>query len=165
MERIERINPELFSLTYGALVTQLIKDYEEIAEVNEKLKELGRNIGARLIDEFLAKSGTMRCKSFRETADTIAKVAFKMYLGLTAEVHSWDKNATACSITIPDSAFTDFVELPEEYRKLSYCNIICGVIQGALKMVSINVECDYVKDKLHGDETNEIRLVLKSGFD
>jgi len=30
----EKINAELFSLTYGAIVAQLIKDYEDINEVN-----------------------------------------------------------------------------------------------------------------------------------
>lgn len=164
MERIERINSEIFTLTYGSLVTQLIKDYEKIAEVNEKLKEIGYNIGVRLIDEFLAKSGAMRCKSFKETADTIAKVGLKMYLGFTAEVHSWNKAMTSCKMTIPDNALTDFVELPEEFKKLSYCNILCGVIQGALKMVSIDVDCSFSKDKLHGDDANEIVITLKSGF-
>lgn len=34
----------------------------------------GYNIGVRLIDEFLAKSGVGNCANFRETADVIAKV-------------------------------------------------------------------------------------------
>lgn len=34
----------------------------------------GYNIGIRLIDEFLAKSGVSRCVDFKETAEMIAKV-------------------------------------------------------------------------------------------
>lgn len=34
----------------------------------------GYNIGQKLIDEFLAKSGVGTCASFREVADVIAKV-------------------------------------------------------------------------------------------
>lgn len=79
--RVERMRAEIFSLTYGSLVTQLIRDYEDIEEVNGKLREIGRSIGVRLIDEFLAKSGTMRCKTFKETAETVGSVGFKMYLG------------------------------------------------------------------------------------
>lgn len=30
---------------------------------------------------------------------------------------------------------TDFVELPEGCGKLRYCNLLCGVIRGALEMV------------------------------
>lgn len=35
---------------------------------------MGYNIGMRLIEDFLAKSGVGRCANFRETADMIAKV-------------------------------------------------------------------------------------------
>ena len=70
-------NPEVFSLTYGALVMQLLKDYEDIGEVNRKLKQIGKNIGVRLVDEFLAKSNTMRCKTFKDTANKIGSEGFK----------------------------------------------------------------------------------------
>jgi hypothetical protein len=33
-------NAELFSLTYGALVVQLIKDYEDYEEVNKQLDKM-----------------------------------------------------------------------------------------------------------------------------
>jgi hypothetical protein len=33
-------NAELFSFTYGALVVQLIKDYEDYAEVNKQLEKM-----------------------------------------------------------------------------------------------------------------------------
>ena len=46
----------------------------------------GYNIGVRLIDEFLAKAQIGQCGSFADTADVIAKIGFKMFLGITAEV-------------------------------------------------------------------------------
>lgn len=46
----------------------------------------GYNIGVRLIDEFLAKAQVGQCGSFAETAEVIAKVGFKMFLGVVAEV-------------------------------------------------------------------------------
>lgn len=77
----------------------------------------GHNIGVRIIDEFLAKSGkfiyflkqilnsfffkfffkikfigTTNCSNFKDTADMIAKVAFKMFLGITADVGGWTGN-------------------------------------------------------------------------
>ncbi|KAG7245119.1 hypothetical protein INR49_023685, partial [Caranx melampygus] len=67
-------NSELFTLTYGALVTQLCKDYENDEEVNKQLDKMGYNIGVRLIEDFLARSSIGRCQDFRETADVIAKV-------------------------------------------------------------------------------------------
>ncbi|KAM1041431.1 hypothetical protein ACFX13_031357 [Malus domestica] len=71
---VERVNAELFTLTYGAIVRQLLTDLEEVEEVNKQLDQMGYNIGIRLIDEFLAKSNVSRCVDFKETAEVIAKV-------------------------------------------------------------------------------------------
>ena len=38
--KIEKCNSELFSLTYGAIVTQLIKDYEEVDATNAQLEKM-----------------------------------------------------------------------------------------------------------------------------
>ena len=61
-------------MTYGALVVQLIQDYEDYAEVNKQLDKMGYNIGTRLIEDFLARSGLGRCADFREVGEVIAKV-------------------------------------------------------------------------------------------
>lgn len=63
-------------LTYGTIVAQLCKDFEsDYVEVNKQLDKMGYNIGLRLIEDYLAKSNTMkRCANFRETAEMISKV-------------------------------------------------------------------------------------------
>ncbi|DBA84997.1 TPA: hypothetical protein ACH3X2_005735 [Trebouxia sp. C0005] len=71
---METINSEIFTLTYGSIVRQLITDLEDLEEVNKQLDTMGYNIGIRLIDEFLAKSKTTKCVDFRDTADKIARV-------------------------------------------------------------------------------------------
>lgn len=38
--KVEKVNSELFSLTYGAIVTQLLKDYEEVDATNEQLEKM-----------------------------------------------------------------------------------------------------------------------------
>ena len=80
------MNAELVTLTYGTIVAQLSKDYEgDYVEVNKQLDKMGYNIGLRLIEDYLAKSNTMRrCASFRETADMIAKVSLYPPLYLPA---------------------------------------------------------------------------------
>ena len=55
----------------------------------------------------------------------------------------------------------DFVELPAAYSTLRYSNILCGVIRGALEMVSLRVTCAFVKDVLAGDDGAEIRVTLQ----
>lgn len=71
-------NAELFALTYGALVVQLIQDYEDYAEVNKQLEKMGYNIGTRLIEEFLAKSSLGRCGDFKDVGEVIAKVSWRL---------------------------------------------------------------------------------------
>jgi hypothetical protein len=73
---VDKVNAELVTLTYGTIVAQLCKDYEsDYVEVNKQLDKMGYNIGLRLIEDYLAKSNTMRrCSNFRETAEMIAKV-------------------------------------------------------------------------------------------
>lgn len=74
--RIDKVNAELVTLTYGTIVAQLCQDFNsDYQEVNKQLEKMGHNIGMRLIEDFLAKSGVGRCANFRETADMIAKVS------------------------------------------------------------------------------------------
>ena len=81
--RIDKVNAELVTLTYGTIVAQLCKDYEsDYVEVNKQLDKMGYNIGLRLIEDYLAKSNTMkRCSSFRETADMISRVGNLVSVG------------------------------------------------------------------------------------
>lgn len=67
-------------MTYGALVVQLIQDYEDYAEVNTQLDKMGYNIGCRIIEDFLARSGLGRCSDFREVGEVVAKVNFMPHL-------------------------------------------------------------------------------------
>lgn len=70
------MNAELVTLTYGTIVAQLCRDYDnDYIEVNKQLDKMGYNIGLRLIEDYLAKSVSMkRCNNFRETAEMISKV-------------------------------------------------------------------------------------------
>jgi len=148
--KVEKVNSELFSLTYGAIVMQLLKDFEEVDATNEQLEKMGYNIGVRLVDEFLAKAQISSCHNFTETAEVVAKVGFKMFLGSTAEVvHS---SASEFSLQLIDNPLAEFVELPEQHSQLAYSCILCGVLRGALEMVQMRVECTLTKDALWGDD-------------
>ncbi|KAH3727979.1 trafficking protein particle complex subunit 3-like isoform X6 [Dreissena polymorpha] len=153
-----KVNGELFTLTYGALVAQLLRDYEDDEEVNKQLEKMGYNIGIRLIEDFLARSNTSRCSDFRETADVISKVAFKMYLGITPVVSNWSPAGDEFSLLMENNPLIDFVELPDGHNNLNYSNLLCGVLKGALEMVQMDVEVKFVQDQLKGENITELRL-------
>ena len=98
--------------------------------------------------------------NFRETAEKVASVGMKIFLNASGSISEWSPEGTACTIVIQGNPLEDFVQLPDELQSLRYNNIICGVIEGALEMINIQVECESVKDILQGDASSEIRMVL-----
>eukprot|EP00580_Thalassiosira_gravida_P002313 CAMPEP_0201606312 /NCGR_PEP_ID=MMETSP0492-20130828/5811_1 /ASSEMBLY_ACC=CAM_ASM_000837 /TAXON_ID=420259 /ORGANISM="Thalassiosira gravida, Strain GMp14c1" /LENGTH=206 /DNA_ID=CAMNT_0048070695 /DNA_START=83 /DNA_END=703 /DNA_ORIENTATION=- len=176
--KMPKANAELFALTYGSLVTELVRDYEDPIEVNAQLDRIGHSIGVRCVDEFLSKAdvagmgNATQCQSLRDTADVVAKIGMKMFLGIQAEVGGFSQDQRSFSIYLQDNPLSTFVELPpqgddqsqsggDDLRKLKYSNLYCGVIRGALEQVNLKVECSIVRDTLKGDELNEIRVELK----
>lgn len=155
------VSPELVSLTFGAFVSQIVKDYEDEIEINKQIELLGYlllfslygryNIGVRLVEEYLAKTRTRSLKSFKHSCENIASVAFPMFVGITASVESWNEDEQSCILStiflfllcfvgFVSNPLSNFVELPEEFSKLQYNAVYCGIIRGALEMV--HVFCD-----------------------
>jgi trafficking protein particle complex subunit 3 len=105
--KTEKVNAELFALTYGALVVQLIKDYEDYEEVNKQLDKMGYNIGTRLIEDFLARSNIQRCQDFKETAEVVSKVGFKSFLNITPTITHHNRSSIQTTTgTSADNAST-----------------------------------------------------------
>jgi hypothetical protein len=159
---IEKINSELLSLTYGALVVQLLKDFESVEEVNNQLEKMGHKIGERLIDEYMSKSKTTKpCKDFKDAVESIAKIGMKMFLNINCTPKDWNKEGTQVVLGFIDNPLNDFVEIPEKYKGLNYSNLLCGVLRGCLEVVQMRVECTYQKCPLQGGDQSEIKLTLK----
>lgn len=130
--KMDKVSTDLFSMTYGAVVTQVLRDYESVDASNEQLEKMGYNIGVRLIDELLAKTHLPTCGNFIETAEIVAKVGFKMFLGVNAEVAN--ASQSEFSVQLAENPLAEFVELPKEYAELRYSGVLCGVIRGALEV-------------------------------
>ncbi|XP_010860125.1 PREDICTED: trafficking protein particle complex subunit 3-like protein [Bison bison bison] len=161
-----KINKDLFVLTYGALVAQLCKDYEKDEDVNKYLDTMGYGIGTRLVEDFLARSCVRRCHSYSETADIIAQVAFKMYLGITPSVTCNNASRNEFSLILDKNPLVEFVEeLPTGRSSLCYCNLLCGIIRGALEMVHLAADVTFLQDRLKGDSVTEIGITFLKKLD
>ena len=79
---VKTMNAELFTLTYGALVVDLLRDLESEEEVNIQLEKMGYNMGIRIADDFLSKNPNIRrCTDLHQLAEVLSKHALKTYLG------------------------------------------------------------------------------------
>ncbi|KNC73829.1 hypothetical protein SARC_13614, partial [Sphaeroforma arctica JP610] len=58
----------------------------------------GYNIGIRLVEDFLARSGVARCVDFRETADVVSKLGFKQFLGIQPAITNWSNDGKTFSL-------------------------------------------------------------------
>mmetsp|Transcript_17447 Transcript_17447/g.21308 ORF Transcript_17447/g.21308 Transcript_17447/m.21308 type:complete len:218 (-) Transcript_17447:38-691(-) len=188
--KMPKANTELFALTYGSLITELLKDYDnDIEEINNQLERIGHSIGIRCIDELLAKSEVNGidigpCSNLENTAEVVAKIGFRCFLGMTCDVANVTEKSF--SLFLYENPLSIFVELPEttngddddrhqsfnsdgkensgggpDWSKLKYSNVYCGVIRGALEQINMKVECDFVRDVLRGHDVNEIKVELK----
>jgi len=84
---------------------------------------------------------------FKDTAEIVAKIGFKMFLGVTATVVPGDDREY--SLVLEENPLVEFVELPESHRDLYYSNILCGVIRGALEMVGRSLAAGNIATSMH----------------
>ncbi|ORX67615.1 TRAPP I complex [Linderina pennispora] len=156
--KVEKVNAELFIFTYGSLVVQLVKDYEDYQAVNKQLDKLGYNIGVRLIDDVLSRTSLDKCKDMRETAEVISKVGFRMFLNIAPSVSAWSTDSKEFSLILDDNPLNDFCELPPRAVQdgLWYSNV---------PMVGLQVKVEFVRDVLRGDDVSEIRVRLEKMLD
>lgn len=80
--KLDKVSAELFALTYGAVVTQLIKDYEDVQATNTQLEKM-------------CAAGLPSCRSFFRagTVDAPSRLAdctfFRFRAGDTTSAFAW----------------------------------------------------------------------------
>jgi hypothetical protein len=160
--RMEKVNSELVAITYGAIISQLLRSNRAPRDVEADVMSIGENMGARMIEEFLAKSNQGPCQNFREVIESISKIGAKMFLGIDTEFTELGPKTYVLSFS--ENPLNDFVELPDDLKNgsFSYSAIYCGIIQGALEQLHLQTKCTFVKDTLRGDDSNAIRIDLVS---
>jgi hypothetical protein len=76
-----------------------------------------------------------------------------MFLNITPTITNWSADGKEFSLILDDNPLADAVELPTagdasgfrgNSQELWYCNILCGVLRGALEMVQMQVYAPYI---------------------
>lgn len=103
-----KANAELFALTYGALVGELLRDLERSDAISSELDRMGHSMGIRSIEEFLAKIALSDTpihvgNAFTETPETI-RMALRMFFGINADCRWKENNANASAAAAGDGA-------------------------------------------------------------
>lgn len=147
-------------MTYGALVAQMLQDYENVQETNRQLFRVGHNIGVRVVEEVLARTGLGRCADFKDTMEAVARVGFKMFMGICPTIANWSADGKECRLVLEENPLVEYVHLPEHAKDLVYCNVFCGIIKGALEMIQLEVEAVYLSSTLQGAAHDEIAVRL-----
>lgn len=135
----------------------MLRDTENIEDVNKQLDRVGYNMGIRLIEDFLSRTLSSRCLDFRETAEKL-QLAFRLYLSVQPSLSHWTANGDEFSLIFEQNPLTEFVELPPDLQNLKYSAVLCGCIRGAFETVQLEVQSWFVQDVLKGDPVTELRV-------
>lgn len=104
--KVPKTNAELFALTYGALVTEVLRDVEEdIPKVNQQLEQIGYSIGIRCVDEFLAKASAV-APAIATTTTTTSTTTSSAPNPTTATTAGTSSNSNNNNVNNPSTSAT-----------------------------------------------------------
>ena len=150
---------ELLTFMYGSLLVRLTKDIKDINELNTKIESIGYEMGKRLVDDLI--DDFPRGQDLSDQNKLIEKLINQIaqyYLGIMGNYNQVSDKEF--HLFFQENPISFYVELPESLSNLCYSNIICGIIRGALEISGFEVKCEFVKDKMKGDEINDLKITL-----
>ena len=176
-QRQPKCNAEFFALTYGALVSELLRDLESASAVTAELDRMGHSIGIRCIEEVLAKqpASTAAPQSFPATAE-LCSTALRMLFGVTVEIQHGDSssssgdatgsnNTTVYKLLLSENPLMQFVEVPENLKDtLQYSQLLAGLLRGLLEVLQLDVNVTATSTSAESCEiTVTLQQVLQEG--
>lgn len=165
-KKTEKANAEFFAQLYGSLVKSMWQEFNDPARMTAYQQKMAKDMGARMAEEFFARSGLGRCKDMKESADVLGKAAFKMFLNITPSVGDWSGDGKAFTLTFEEDPLADGnVVLPEALVRgaFSYSGgFYAGAIVGAFEAMGVNLQVDVQSDKLLGAEHTALRISFLS---
>ena len=151
-QKQQKCNAEFFALTYGALVSELVRDLEDASQIETELDRMGHSMGVRCIEEVLAKAGP-RVTDFESTQNVVG-LAWKLFFGSSMDITKVSENRYVCKIL--ENPLETFVELPSNFQ---YSILYAGWVRGMLEMLQFDVQVTLNNNEL----TVELKQILAEG--
>ena len=154
----KNIKVELLTFMYGTLLVRLTKDIKDINELNKKIELIGYDIGKRLVDDLIDDFQRVDQSDQNKLMEKLICQLAQHYLGIIGNYNQVGENEF--HLKFNQNPISLYVELPESLEGLCYSNIICGIMRGMLEITGFEVKCEFVKDKMKGDDINDIKITL-----
>ena len=154
----KNIKVELLTFMYGTLLVRLTKDIKDINELNKKIELIGYDIGKRLVDDLIDDFQRVDQSDQNKLMEELICQLAQHYLGIIGNYNQVGENEF--HLKFNQNPISLYVELPESLEGLCYSNIICGIMRGMLEITGFEVKCEFIKDKMKGDDINDIKITL-----
>ena len=154
----KNIKVELLTFMYGTLLVRLTKDIKDINELNKKIELIGYDIGKRLVDDLIDDFQRVDTSDQNKLMEKLICQLAQHYLGIIGNYNQVGENEF--HLKFNQNPISLYVELPESLEGLCYSNIICGIMRGMLEITGFEVKCELIKDKMKGDDINDIKITL-----
>ena len=155
----KQIKVELLTFMYGSLLVRLTKDIKDIDELNKKIESIGYEMGKRLVDDLIDDFQLgLDVSDQNKLMERLINQLTEYYLGIIGTYNQVSEKEY--HLIFPENPISFYVELPESLSNLCYSNIICGILRGMLEISGFEVQCEFVKDKMKGDEVNDLKITL-----
>ena len=154
----KQIKVDLLTFMYGSLLVRLTKDIKDINELNTKIELIGYDIGKRLVDDLIDDFQRVDTSDQNKLMEKLICQLAQYYLGIIGNYSQTGEKEFHLIFT--ENPISLYVELPESLEGLCYSNVICGIMRGMLEICGYEVKCEFVKDKIKGDDNNDMKITL-----
>ena len=154
----KKIKVDLITFMYGTLLVRLTKDIKDINELNTKIELIGYDIGKRLVDDLIDDFQRVDTSDQNKLMEKLICQLAQYYLGIIGNYSQTGEKEFHLIFT--ENPISLYVELPESLEGLCYSNVICGIMRGMLEICGYEVKCEIVKDKIKGDDNNDMKITL-----
>ena len=155
----KNIKVELLTFMYGTLLVRLTKDIKDINELNKRIELIGYDIGKRLVDDLIDDFQRVDQSDQNKLMEKLICQLAQHYLGIIGNYNQVGEKEFHLKFT--QNPISLYVELPESLEGLCYSNIICGIMRGMLEISGFEVKCELIKDKMKGDDINDLKITLE----